>query len=408
MFEINGKYATATVYATTIEPSAIAQITTLCNQPMFEGASIKIMPDCHTGAGCVIGFTSILEKKMVVPNLIGVDIGCGVSTTIFKTDKDINFKELDDFIRANIPSGFAVRGTKHPDMKPEIVEMVNTICSNIKCEDKLNRHILSCGSLGGGNHYIEVGSTGRPNEYALSIHTGSRNLGKMVCTYYQDMASTIDEELKASIVAKHKTAKTTEEHQQIQEELSNLPKVPKELAFLTGDNYEAYVSDMILARHFAAENRRLITKSITDFISNQFGYSAINSFDTIHNYIEYNGDKLIARKGAIAAYEGQYVAIPLNMRDGVIIGVGKGNPDWNYSAPHGAGRLMSRSEAKKNLAMEDFRSSMDGIQTWSVDESTIDESPMAYKPAEEIIEAVKGTIDIVDIIKPLYNFKASE
>lgn len=408
MFEITGKYTTATIYATTIEESAIAQIITLCNQPMFEGASIKIMPDCHTGAGCVIGFTAIIEREMVVPNLIGVDIGCGVYTTIFKTNSPIDFKSLDDFIRNNIPSGFAVRGSIHPNMNPKIIDMVETVSANIGCEDKINRHLLSCGSLGGGNHYIEVGTTGRENEYALSIHTGSRNLGKMVCEFYQNKASTIDEELKNSIIAKHKTAITAEEHQKIQDELSNLPKVPKELAYLTGENYHSYVKDMIMCRHFAAENRRLITDSITGFVASNFGFYEINKFDTIHNYIESVNGKLIARKGAIAAYNGCNVAIPLNMRDGVIIGIGKGNPDWNFSAPHGAGRLMSRSEAKKNLEMKDFEEAMNGIQTWSVCENTIDESPMAYKPAEEIIDAVKDTIDIVDIVKPVYNFKASE
>lgn len=415
MLELNGKYTNAIVYADEIEQEAISQIIELCNQPMFEGATIRIMPDCHKGNGCVIGFTAWLNKKMIVPNLVGVDIGCGVLTTIFKTSTPIDFKGVDEFIRANIPSGFSVRQKPSAQLKHKVrgknwgtyEDVVRTICGHIKeSNDKINYHLASVGSLGGGNHYIEIGQIDETT-FALSVHTGSRNLGKQVCDYYQKKASVESQSLREIITAKHKTAKTSEEHEAIQKELSSLPKVPKDLAYIEGDLYDAYVEDMLYCKAIAAMNRKIISDEIMEYLSS-FGATVERSFDTVHNYIEKVCDTIVIRKGAIAAYKGEEVAIPLNMRDGVIIGKGKGNSDWNCSAPHGAGRLMSRAKAKETLSLEDFKASMEGINSWSVTASTIDESPMAYKPAESIVEAVKDTIDIEAIIKPVYNFKASE
>lgn len=415
MFELNGKYTNAIIYTDMIEQEAIAQIIELCNQPMFEGSTIRIMPDCHSGKGCVIGFTAKLSKKMIVPNLVGVDIGCGVLTTVFKAETPIDFKELDTFIRNNIPSGFSVRSKPSDKLKNKVrgkswgthEDVVRLVCKHINEDDnKINYHLASVGSLGGGNHYIEVGQIDETT-FALSVHTGSRNLGKQVCDYYQKNASVESKSIRDAITAKHKTAVTAEEHEAIQRELSSLPKVPKDLAYIEDSLYESYVEDMLYCKAIAALNRMVISDEIMEYLTS-FGARVERSFDTVHNYIEKVVDVIVVRKGAIAAYKGEEVAIPLNMRDGVIIGVGKGNADWNCSAPHGAGRLMSRSKAKETLSLEDFKNSMKGINSWSIGSSTIDESPMAYKPAESIINAIKDTVDIKAIIKPVYNFKASE
>lgn len=245
---------------------------------------------------------------------------------------------------------------------------------------------------------------------SLSIHTGSRNLGKCVCEYYQKHASDVDENTRKRIIEKHKTAKTPEEHKAIQDELCAMEKVPKELSYLATDEmFDAYIKDMLLATIVARRNREIIAEEICNYLSKTYkSFSIVDSFHTIHNYVDIlNDGRLIIRKGAIDASEGKKLVIPLNMRDGIIIGTGKGNPSWNYSAPHGAGRLMSRSKAKENISLEDFKKSMEGINTWSVNESTIDESPQAYKPIEEIVSVVGDTISIDDIIIPVYNFKAS-
>lgn len=403
MFELKGKYATAKVYADIIEQEAISQIIELCNHPMFENAEIAIMPDCHSGKGCVIGFTAVLKQKMVVPNLVGVDIACGVNTSVFETDK-IDFKALDDFIRTHIPHGFGIRNSVHPKMDAFVRQTVKEVCEEIQESDsKIQYHLNSGGSLGGGNHYIEIGRI-HENKYALSVHCGSRNLGKRTCEYFQNRALLSNETLRKNIIELHKTAKSSEEHIAIQNTLISLPKVPKELGYLDGTDYERYIAAMAKLNRFAAENRRLISDDILRFL----GVKPISQFQTIHNYVEQRADgTIVIRKGAIRAEKDEMVAIPLNMRDGVIIGVGKGNADWNCSAPHGAGRLMSRSKAKESVKLEDFQASMNGINTWSVSADTLDESPQAYKPADEIINAIKETVDIQEIIKPIYNFKAS-
>ena len=410
MFSVKGKYAESVVYTDNIEAQALAQIQELCNQPMFENAKIRIMPDCHAGAGCVIGFTAVLDKAMIVPNLVGVDIGCGVMTTIFKGNKNFNFKALDDFIRANIPSGCSVRNTKHSSVSGKIESTVVKICKDIgESNEKIQYHLNSLGTLGGGNHYIEIGKANQDDTYVLTVHTGSRNLGKKICEFYQNKAVQISEDLKNSILTKHKTAKTAEEHTQIQNELSSLYKVPKQLAFIEHDDYNAYIRNMLMAKDVAHINRTIITNEIMYYlISAGVCERVVSMHDTIHNYVSREDGKIVIRKGAISAKKNEALTIPLNMRDGVIIGTGKGNPDWNNSAPHGAGRLMSRSEAKETISLEEFKESMQDINTWSVNSSTIDESPMVYKPAQEIIDLVQDTVNIDFIAKPVYNFKASE
>lgn len=412
MFEIFGKYTNAKIFADICESEAISQIQELCNHPAFSGADIRIMPDTHSGAGCVIGTTAILKEKKIIPNVVGVDINCGVMTTIFTVSNPINFKSLDDFIINNIPSGMNVRNHPHRMLSTVVSDAVKEIVSSLNLGDS-QRHICSIGSLGGGNHYIEIGKIS-DDKYALSVHTGSRNLGKKVCEYFQAKAEenfngkvSLSNTINNLIVDYKNTGREKEINAAIEKIKRDFnassPKFSKALAYIEGIDYDAYVQNMHKCGLMAHENRRLISLDILSFL----GANVIEQFDTIHNYIEQLSDgTIVIRKGAISAKNGEKVAIPLNMKDGVIIGIGKGNPDWNSSAPHGAGRLMSRSQAKETLTIEQFENEMKDINSWSVCSSTLDESPMAYKPAESIIEQVRDTIDIISVIKPIYNFKA--
>jgi tRNA-splicing ligase RtcB len=411
MFEITGKHAKAKMYVDEqVEPGVISQVMELCNQPMFQGASIAIMPDTHVGKGCVIGFTAKLKERMVVPNLVGVDIGCGVYTLLAKTSEPIDFAKMDQHIRATIPCGRSIYADG-PHTHP--LELFNKMEKLVGIVNKGNLlyHQRSIGTLGGGNHYIEIGQL-TDGRYAISVHSGSRNLGKKTCEYYQKLAEKTVEKVRHEIMSRHQTAKTPEEHQAIDDQLKQIPKTPKELSYLIGEDFDAYMEAMQTAQEFAARNRLQIAARIMAFFVNNL-VGEIETFDTVHNYIEKITDEdgsteYIIRKGAIRAEAGERVAIPLNMRDGVIIGTGKGNAEWNNSAPHGAGRLMSRSQAKAELDLDEFQREMAGIATWSVNASTLDESPMAYKPAQMIIDAIGDTVDIISVVKPLYNFKASE
>lgn len=366
------------IFTNNIEGDALNQIYTLAKHPAFADAKIRIMPDVHAGKGCVIGFTADLGDK-VVPNLVGVDIGCGMLTV--KLGKiDVDFEKLDKVVREHVPSGREVQETSNKWSKLAQLRCYGAL----KEIDRLHR---SMGTLGGGNHFIEIDEDDDNNKY-LIIHTGSRNLGKQVAEYYQQLAI---------------------ETRQSKEGFEKMQGIPKDLCYLTEGYREDYLHDMILCQEFASDNRYSIAAAILhgmDWMKNCDVREEEFSFETIHNYIE-PGTNII-RKGAIAAYEGQKVLIPMNMRDGCIIGTGRGNPDWNCSAPHGAGRLFSRSAAKELISLEEYRESMEGIYTTSVGNSTIDESPMAYKPMEEIIEKISDTVEIDMIIKPIYNFKASE
>lgn len=395
------------IFTDNIEPQALDQIYTLIKQPAFRDCKVRIMPDVHAGKGCVIGFTADLGEK-VIPNIVGVDIGCGM-LTVELGNIDINYAELDRVIRNYVPSGRNVNG--------EESGVAEGIINKIYCKDKLHdisRLKCSLGSLGGGNHFIEIDEDSDGNKY-LIIHTGSRNLGKQVAEIYQQMA--IDDMQGANKLAEESKAlieeyKRTGRHKDIERGLENLKRkwqpdklnIPKELCYLTGEHREMYLHDMKICQEFASKNRRRIAKEISDGMG--WHRLCVISFETIHNYIDH--DTNIVRKGAISANKGEKVLIPINMRDGCIIGIGKGNEEWNCSAPHGAGRLMSRSKAKENITLEEFEKSMKGIYTTSVNPSTIDESPMAYKPIEEIVANIQDTVEIVKIIKPVYNFKASE
>jgi tRNA-splicing ligase RtcB (3'-phosphate/5'-hydroxy nucleic acid ligase) len=364
MIELQGKYNTAKVFTDNVEQTAISQIINLLNQPFVNGASIRIMSDVHAGAGCVIGFTADL-RDMVIPNLIGVDIGCGM-LVIDVTGLPMYTEDLDRFIHAYIPAGFDI----HPENKTKYQEY-----KNLYCYDELyknERFGLAIGTLGGGNHFIEVDYSEKTGKKYLVIHTGSRNMGKQVADYYQKIA--------------------------IEKGTSS----QKDLCYLTGTDKDNYLHDMKICQEYAVENRNTIASLILSHFDTKI--KDLDNFTTIHNYINFDDD--IMRKGAVSAQKFETLIVPMNMRDGSLICVGKGNEDWNFSAPHGAGRIMSRGEAKRSINLEDYKKSMDGIYTTCVNQGTLDESPMAYKPMQEIIDNIGDTVEIVDIVKPIYNFKA--
>lgn len=368
MIEITGEYASAKVYTDRLEAAAEGQIKTLCSQPAAIGSQIRIMPDVHAGKGCTIG-TTMTIGDYVVPNLVGVDIGCGMETVRLKA-KRIELPKLDSFIRKNIPCGMAVRESPHKNYAEINLE-------ELRCFKKLDtrRALQSLGTLGGGNHFIEVDAF--EDELYLVIHTGSRNLGLQVAECYQQRA--YDE-----VGGRSQTA------------------IPYELAYLSGQSMEDYLHDMALMQAFAALNRKIIKEVILSGLK----LKDDGGFSTVHNYIDMQAR--ILRKGAVSARQGETLLIPMNMRDGSLICTGLGNADWNFSAPHGAGRLMNRREATEVFTVSAFKKEMEGIYTTSVSKETLDECPMAYKPMEEIVKNISGTVKIEKIIRPIYNFKASE
>ena len=362
------------------------------------------MPDVHAGSGCVIGFTANLGKK-VIPNIVGVDIGCGMLVAELGIEH-IDPKKLDKVIRERVPAGMNVH---------ESQKMSDSFLSQLDCKDSLHNVdwiLRSMGTLGGGNHFIELDEDEEGNQY-LVIHTGSRSLGKQVAEYHQNVAI-------SNIKGKNKRKEATERviaelkaqgrEQEISQKIKELnvqfPDIPNELCYLEGEERDSYLNDMRICQAFARMNRARIMHTILDGVGIDSMLTHASFFETVHNYIDESDD--IIRKGSVSAREGKKLIIPLNMRDGSLICIGKGNPDWNFSAPHGAGRLYSRTAAKKAFSVEEYQKQMNGIYTTSADESTLDECPMAYKPAQEIINAISPTVDIVKHIKPIYNFKAGE
>jgi tRNA-splicing ligase RtcB len=396
MIELKGKYNIAKVFTDNVEETAQEQIKDLCSQEFTKDSKIRIMPDTHAGAGCTIGTTMTIQDKLV-PNMVGVDIGCGMEL-IKIAEKEINYEKLDEVVRRLIPSGFNVRDAAH-----EYADNIDF--NNLRCLKKVNleRAKLSVGTLGGGNHFIEVDKDTKGNLYVV-VHSGSRNLGLQVAKYYQELGYNelvnlggIREELIKRLKAEGREKEISSEVKKI-----NIPKFNKQLAYVTGQSLNDYLNDMKIVQRFATYNR----KAMMDEIMKNMEFTKVEQFTTIHNYIDI--ENMILRKGAISAQKNEKVLIPINMRDGSLICLGKGNPDWNYSAPHGAGRLMSRTKTKENVTLEEFQESMEGIYTTSVSEATIDESPMAYKPMQEIIDNIGDTVEILEIIKPTYNFKASD
>lgn len=402
---IKGKYTDAYVYATIIDEATKLQIKTLIDQSFMKNSKVRIMADCHSGAGCVIGTTITITDK-VVPNLVGVDIGCGM--LCIKLGKiAIDYKKIDEFIHISIPAGQHVNTT----ITPSLVAI-----EDLKCFNELKKKTylkMSLGSLGGGNHFIEIDKSSS-DEYFLIIHSGSRNLGNQVANIYQKKAIMYhenkilnrQEEIKR-VISEYKSQGRERE---IENEIKRIKTqkivldMPHELCYLEGDEFKNYLHDMNICQRFASENRYEIARRIVGYLGLELD-SLIN-FETIHNYI--NMDDMILRKGAISAYKDEYLLIPINMRDGCIIAKGKSNPDYNYSAPHGAGRIMSRKKAFDSISLADFENSMQGIYSSTIATKTIDESPFAYKPLEAIIENIKDTVDIIEVIKPVYSFKALE
>ncbi len=385
------------VFTENIEPEAVNQIYELIRTAPFENAKVRIMPDVHYGKGCVVGFTSTTNDK-IIPNVIGVDIGCGMLTVKLGKQK-LNLAAIDDHIRSHIPAGSKVHKEYTEDK----------LIRNLRCFknlDDLDKLYRSMGTLGGGNHFIEIDVDDEGEQY-LVIHTGSRNLGQQVATYYQKLAIEMcksaaqqkKQEAHDRLRSEGRVAEIADVLQRISQQYADLTKIPVQQCHLWGAAKDDYLHDVGICQEFARKNRQHIADSILSFLH----ISRAESFDTIHNYID---DAGIVRKGAIAAHKGQKVIIPMNMRDGCLIAIGKGNPDWNCSAPHGAGRLFSRQMVQEYFTVEEFQQEMQGIYSTSVSVSTLDESPMAYKPMEEIVSLISPTVDVVKTIKPIYNFKA--
>ncbi len=407
MIEISGKYNKAKVFTSTLDDASRNQIKNLCNQSFVEGAILRLMPDVHAGAGCTIGTTMTIGNK-IVPNLVGVDIGCGMETVIIKANesraKNFDPKRLDEIIYANIPSGMNIRETEHDFVK--VIPFENIRCSKIN----LFRAKKSIGTLGGGNHFIEASRDDENNLYIV-IHSGSRYLGKEIAEFYQEEAwKQLNKNRKQDIADYIAKLKEDGREKEIQYQIKWLKErvatdVPKSLAYVTGELFNDYINDMKVTQHYASVNRKAMMSIILDElkISNSMIF---DQFSTIHNYID--TEYMILRKGSVSARLGEKLIIPINMRDGSLICEGLGNKDWNFSAPHGAGRLMSRASAFRNLKMEDFKSAMIGIYSTSVKKETLDESPMAYKNIDDIIKSIEPTAKILKWIKPIYNYKASD
>ena len=400
VLEIKGKVNKALCYAKVIEDEAVEQIRRMCDYEFTQDSRIRIMPDVHAGKGCTIGTTMTITDK-VVPNIVGVDIGCGMYTVNLGRG-EIDFEKLDAAAHF-IPSGKNVW-----EGRQERFDLLRLRCyRNLKDAKRLER---SLGTLGGGNYFIEVDMAQDETKY-LVIHSGSRNLGKQVAELYQQLAIELhtgkEEYFKKrdALIVEYKAAGRRKEIQSALKELKWEHRdslIPEDLCYLYGTFLEDYLHDVEICQQFAKRNR----EKMAEVILEKIGMTGTEAFHTIHNYID--TDEMILRKGAIAAHKGEKVLIPINMRDGSVLAVGKGNPEWNYSAPHGAGRLMSRTKAKESLSMEDYRKMMEGIYTTSVNEATLDEAPMAYKSLADIIDVIRESVDIINIMKPIYNFKASD
>lgn len=399
MFDIVGKVNTAVCYAKVVEDEAVEQIRRMCDYEFTADSKIRIMPDVHFGKGCTIGTTmTILDK--VVPNIVGVDIGCGMYT-VELGNVEIDFAKLDEAAHF-VPSGMNIW-----EGRQERFDLTQLRC--YRSLDNTKWIARSLGTLGGGNHFIEVDQAQDQTKY-LVIHSGSRNLGKQVAELYQQLAIDLHTgkedyfKQRDEIIRTYKEQGRRKEIQAALKEIlwqSKEANMPEDLCYLYGTYMEDYLHDVAICQQYARRNRELIAKVLLE----RTGLTGKEAFHTIHNYID--TDKMILRKGAIAAYAGEKVLIPINMRDGSVLAVGRGNAEWNYSAPHGAGRLMSRIKAKESLSLEKYKKEMAGIYTTSVNEQTLDEAPMAYKALEDIIDVIRESVDVVGIMKPIYNFKAS-
>ena len=400
MLEVSGKYNQAKIFTDVVDQASIAQVIELCNQEFTAGSRIRLMPDVHAGAGCTVGTTMTITDR-VVPNLVGVDIGCGMETARLREDH-LELQKLDKLIREKIPSGFAVRSAVH--RYADQIDLEELCCFR---HVQMLRAEKSIGTLGGGNHFIEVDRDEEGQLYVV-IHSGSRRLGLEVAKYYQEEGyKVLNQTDQASLDRLIAEMRAAGRQKDIQKELKRrksqkLTRIPRPLAYVAGALFDQYIHDMKLVQHFARLNRQ----AMLDEIVKGMKLHVEEQFTTIHNYID--TDAMILRKGAVSAKAGERLLIPINMRDGSLICTGLGNEDWNCSAPHGAGRLMSRAEAKQSFTVSAFRKEMDGIYTTSVGAATLDECPMAYKPMEAIVDNIAPTVKIERIVRPVYNFKAGD
>lgn len=400
MLEVAGKYNQAKIFTDVVDQASIAQVIELCNQEFTAGSRIRLMPDIHAGAGCTIGTTMTITDK-VVPNLVGVDIGCGMETCCI-SENHLELHKLDKLIRERIPSGFGIRSDPHRYL--EQIDLSELCC--IKHIDQL-RAEKSIGTLGGGNHFIEVDRDDNGQLYII-VHSGSRHLGVEVASYYQEEGYKVlnhtDDGSVQHLIAELKAAGRQKEIQKELQRLKNSKQtnIPKTLAYVSGELFDQYIHDMKIVQHFAMLNRQ----AMMDEIIKGMKLHVEEQFTTIHNYID--TDSMILRKGSVSAQAGEQLLIPINMRDGSLLCVGKGNEDWNFSAPHGAGRLMSRAQAKQSFTVSEFKKQMADIYTTSVGSATLDECPMAYKGMQDILDNIGPTAEVVKIIRPIYNFKAGE
>lgn len=411
MKEITGTFNSAKIFTDDVEEKSLGQVKTLCDQPFSAGAKIRLMPDIHAGAGCTIGTTMTITDK-ICPNLVGVDIGCGMETIVFHADsptsRTFDPEKLDKSIRKNIPSGFAIR--KFPHKFADEVEW-----DKIRGKYDRNRARLSLGTLGGGNHFIEADRDDEGNLYIV-VHSGSRHAGLEIANFYQEEAwRQLNKNRESDVQSLIESLKSSGRESEIEIELQKiraqvLTSIPRDLAYVSGSLFDDYINDMKIMQHFAALNRKAMIQTIC--VGLRVAQDEIaEQFTTIHNYIDMEETvpgKMILRKGAVSAKKGEKLLIPINMRDGSLICIGKGNEDWNFSAPHGAGRVMSRAQARRELKLDEFRSEMAGIFSTTVGSDTIDEAPMAYKTMESIVSNIAPTAEVVKTIRPIYNFKASD
>ena len=399
MIEIRGRYNKAVCYTDTLEETARQQIQEMCDQRLFAGSKIRIMPDVHAGTGCTIG-TTMTVTDQAAPNLVGVDIGCGMET-VKLADREIDFEKLDQVIRAQVPSGENIRNTPHP-----LTDQIDL--NQLRCRSAIHmeRAVLSLGTLGGGNHFIEIDRDEEGNLY-LIVHSGSRYLGVQTASFYRKLGwgamNRLSDEARRGLIERFKAEGRTREIEKGLKELEErfiVSDVPEKFAYVEGQNLQDYIHDMRIVQQYAALNRQAMIQTMIE----QMGLTETDRFTTIHNYID--TENMILRKGAVSARKGERLLIPINMRDGALICIGKGNPEWNCSAPHGAGRLLSRTAAQNTLTVEEFRREMSGIYTTCVAQGTLDESPMAYKGLDEILAQIGPTAEVVKQIRPVYNFKA--
>jgi RNA-splicing ligase RtcB len=401
MLTLNGKFNSAKVFTDVIDEDSIRQIIELCNQEFTQGENIRMMPDVHAGAGCTIGTTMTITSKKIVPNLVGVDIGCGMETVVLK-EKHIEPMKLDNVIRNSVPMGFNIRDKAHKFVDKTRIEQ-------LYCFEHINaiKAERSIGTLGGGNHFIEV-DKGSDDKIYLVVHSGSRHLGLQVAKYYQEEAyNQLNHCSYEDIQKVIADLKSQGRQKEIEKTIKSMKytkstSVPKHLAYVSDELFDRYIHDMKIIQEFALVNRQAIIYEIVKGMK----FHVVEQFSTIHNYID--TENMILRKGAVSAQLGERLIIPINMRDGSLICVGKGNPDWNFSAPHGAGRLMSRSQAKNSFTVSEFKKQMQGIYSTSINSSTLDECPMAYKSINDILGNIEPTVEVLDIVKPIYNIKAGD